>query len=345
MKIFNLDDYEFDRIKFLLEISKNSSSSINYLNDNQNFLSNLLTKTSHKIFKNNKIDKFYINEVFEIYPNFHNKFSHIITNEKQLMTNFLYVYLPLSKYLYTKSYCQFNNKPLILGVQAHQGCGKTTLTDIISYILKSAYNINSVSTSIDDYYLKFEELQKLKVKDPRFKFRGPPGTHDLNLLSDILNKIRRLENNFYLPLYDKSANQGLGQRIDNRRVIKKPIDVLLFEGWFIGSEPVDQNEFSIYTEDEQNFQKLINDKLKEYVRIWNFVDFWMVIRPKKYQYSKKWRSDAEKKNKQGMKYHTMQEFLNYFWLTVPPEIYFSKIEDRYNNILTLCLDKNRNYYI
>ena len=46
-------------------------------------------------------------------------------------------------------------------------------------------NIKFLCVSIDDFYKTFSDRQELQKNDMRIKFRGPPGTHDI----EILNKL------------------------------------------------------------------------------------------------------------------------------------------------------------
>jgi D-glycerate 3-kinase len=278
---------------------------------------------------------------------------------KKMIEDLYFVYLPFARFLYKEKYknsISIYNKysthktlysSIICGIQAHQGCGKTSLTQIIKYILKNEYELNTEILSIDDLYLTHRELKDLKNKDPRFKYRGPPGTHDLELSIKTLENVKNLKTGFEIPRYNKSAHGGLGDRSDKGEKIFRPIDILLFEGWFLGSDPVEEKELENFQIDREKFefQKLINLKLHFYQPLWKYCDYWVILKPKKYKYSRKWRAQAEKDNKQGMGYKQMQDFLNYFWLSVPPSIYFPKIENQRNPLLTVTLDKYRNYFI
>jgi D-glycerate 3-kinase len=283
--------------------------------------------------------------------------------QRKMLEDLYFVFLPFSRFLYKEKYRlsttnnlenlktanNINNfySPIICGIQAHQGCGKTTLTNILKFLLKNVYELNSEILSIDDVYLTYKELNDLKNKDQRFKYRGPPGTHDMELTRKILENVKKCKTGYEFPRYNKSANKGLGDRAEKGEYVNRPVDVLLFEGWFLGSDPVDEKILENFQEDKEklDFQKLINKKLYGYQPLWNYVDYWVILKPKKFEYSRKWRAQAEKDNKQGMGYKQMQDFLNYFWLTVPPSIYFPRIESNKQPVLTITLDKFRNYYI
>lgn len=355
----NLDEYEYDRLHFLAGII-DSKDNLKYIHDNVNFLNNLDEKIKRNLnpSNNNIYEKYVSNEYernlkniefFQIIRHFSHKYQNLYYRKsKKLYEDLFFVYLPLSRYIYKESMTDFRNSSIILGIQAHQGCGKTTFCEIISFLTKNIYELNINSLSIDDIYLSYEELKKLRKEDPRFKFRGPPGTHDVNLGQEILENVKNRKILYDIPRYDKSANKGLGDRAKECIKIYRPLDVLIFEGWFLGSEPVDEDILEKYCTNNQStleFQKLINNNLHNYTPLWNQVNYWIIMKPIKYEFSKKWRHDAEKNNIQKMKYKTLQEFINYFWNTVPPYIYFPRIEKNKNPILTLVIDIDRNFYL
>jgi D-glycerate 3-kinase len=50
--------------------------------------------------------------------------------------------------------------PLVIGIQAVQGCGKTTLVDELESLF-SRMGLKAATVSIDDFYLPFQEQQDL----------------------------------------------------------------------------------------------------------------------------------------------------------------------------------------
>jgi len=370
-KNISFEEYEFDRLQFLASIIDSDVNGMRYIHDNKIFLNSLdkklLNHLSTKIisssntnlynhqpiYENSIINEHDRNlkniEFFQMVNSFSKKFGKIYYRQtKKLYEDLFYIYLPLTRFLYKQSMGdRFQNSAIILGIQAHQGCGKTTFCDVISFLSKNYYDLNVSSLSIDDIYLTFNDLNGVRKMDSRFKFRGPPGTHDLNLGTEILQNVKNLKTNYELPRYNKSANGGLGDRAEVGVSIFRPVDVLIFEGWFLGAEPLEENLIEKFTKNEEtlSFQKLINSKLYYYQPLWNSVNYWMIIKPFKYEYSKKWRHEAEKNNKQKMSYKTLQKFINYFWDSVPPYLYFPRIEKNKNPIFTLVLDLERNFYI
>ena len=103
------------------------------------------------------------------------------------------------------------SKTLILGLSGGQGSGKTTITSIISTILKKYFNKKIFVISIDDFYKTIKERYKLSQNiHPLLQTRGVPGTHDVNI---ILNFFRKLNTNNFkpisLPKFDKSIDDRI----------------------------------------------------------------------------------------------------------------------------------------
>ena len=148
------------------------------------------------------------------------------------------------------------NRPLIQGILGGQGTGKTTLCQVLRLIIgKLGYS--TVSLSLDDLYKTYADRQQLQKADPRLIWRGPPGTHDIDLGIAVLDKLRGsptrhlaavdnpksdalkpdlINKNIEIPRFDKSAYGGAGDR--SQPEIISSADIVLFEGWFVGVNPV-----------------------------------------------------------------------------------------------------------
>ena len=323
----SIEEHEYERLLFLARLR--NQYNISHYNYNKDFFQKI-NKSKLHIDKEKQFLEFC--KIYTGYKESFNKFY--INNDKKLVEDLYNYYIPLANH--------FNKKlsvtnPLIVGIQGHQGCGKSTFCEIIKFITNKYYNINTNSLSIDDLYLPFKDLQNLKLNDPRFKYRGPPGTHDINLGMELLNKIKNRQINFELTRFDKKLMNGLGDRMKNGEMVETPIDLFLLEGWFLGAEPID-----IIVND---LQASVNENLKNYKKMWNFCDEWIILRPYDFKYSKEWRIEAEKVNKQGLDEKTINDFVDFYWNALPPSLYFEKISDNKKILLTTVLDKNRNIYI
>ncbi|MEG4499454.1 glycerate kinase [Microcoleus sp. F10-C6] len=264
------------------------------------------------------------------------------------------LWLPLAMQLSTAK--QSLNRPLIQGILGGQGTGKTTLCQILRLILgKLGYS--TVSLSLDDIYKTYADRQKLQKADPRLIWRGPPGTHDIDLGIAVLDKLRGslthnlaavdnpksdaikpdlINKNIEIPRFDKSAWGGAGDR--SQPEIISGADIVLFEGWFVGVNPVVDaklNEFlagapfPISTEGDCQFARDMNAKLHDYLPLWKRLDRLMVLYPQDYRISQVWRNQAEREmmaaGKSGMTEAEINRFVEYFWKALHPELFIKSM--------------------
>ena len=52
----------------------------------------------------------------------------------------------------------------MIGLTGGQGTGKSTISNILKIILKEAYNLETVTFSIDDFYKTLDERKKCQKK-------------------------------------------------------------------------------------------------------------------------------------------------------------------------------------
>jgi D-glycerate 3-kinase len=237
------------------------------------------------------------------------------------------LWLPLAQTLITAQ--QGLGRPLIQGILGVQGTGKTTLTRSLCSILATLGH-SAIAISIDDFYKTYTERQALKHQDPRLRWRGPPGTHDIPLALQTLRQLKSPTPGkvIAIPRFDKSLHQGEGDRIQPQMI--HPVDIVLFEGWFVGVLPVPAETFAhppepINTPSDQAFASDINQSLFDYLPLWQLIDRLMILYPQDYRLSQQWRQQAEHdlkaQGKTGMSDETLQEFVTYFWRALHPEIF------------------------
>jgi len=141
------------------------------------------------------------------------------------------------------------SKPLIVGLAGLQGSGKSYVVNKVKNTLTAApHNFNVVTFSIDDIYHDFNTLEKLRRDHPDnvlLSHRGEPGTHEVELGSQILQSLLAGKTT-KIPFFDKSLHSGRGDRVseeewfvvehrDDQVSDSGPIaDFVLFEGWCVG---------------------------------------------------------------------------------------------------------------
>ncbi|MBD2776560.1 glycerate kinase [Iningainema tapete] len=222
-------------------------------------------------------------------------------------------------------------RPLIQGILGLQGTGKTTMCKALSSTLHSL-GYRTLNLSLDDLYKTHSERLTLKQLDPRLIWRGPPGTHDVNLGLTLLEQIRRHQSPVIVPRFDKSAHGGLGDRTTPETV--ENIDIVLFEGWFIGVQPINPAAFEtapppILTREDRAFARDMNQQLNQYLPLWKLLDSLILLNPIDYRLSLEWRQKAEQQmiaaGKPGMTDAQIQEFVNYFWRSLHPELFIKPL--------------------
>jgi D-glycerate 3-kinase len=224
--------------------------------------------------------------------------------------------------------------PLIQGILGGQGTGKTTLTQILRQIL-ATLGYCTLGFSIDDLYRTYAERYQLRQADPRLRWRGPPGTHDVELGLATLDRLRTAPPSepIEIPRFDKSLHGGEGDRMPPEVV--QGVDIVLFEGWFLGVRPVAVEQFDqapdpIRTEVDRQFAQDMNQQLKAYLPLWDRLDRLMIIYPEDYRVSKQWRQQAEQQmkalGKTGMSDAMVGEFVEYFWQALHPDLFITPLK-------------------
>ncbi|MCC5646945.1 glycerate kinase [Nostoc sp. CHAB 5824] len=222
-------------------------------------------------------------------------------------------------------------RPLIQGILGGQGTGKTTMCKILSLILDQL-GYRTLSLSLDDLYKTYSDRLVLTQQDPRLIWRGPPGTHDVDLGLNVLDQIRQLQSPVMVPRFDKSAFGGAGDRTNPEMVTG--VDIVLFEGWFVGVRPINADIFDtaplpILTDEDKAFARDINRRLYDYLLLWERLDSLIVLYPTDYRCSLEWRKQAEQQmiaaGKSGMSNAEIEQFVNYFWRSLHPELFIKPL--------------------
>jgi len=256
-------------------------------------------------------------------------------------------YLPLSEWIYSIYSKDFKTK--IIGLSGGQGAGKSTITGILKLILKKKYGLNICVFSIDDFYkTKNERLRMSKKKHPLFITRGVPGTHDIALLNQTIRKLKQKKfRTVLIPKFDKSKDDRY--RKNKWQKIKTKPDIIIFEGWCVGTTHQNNNELKrpinlIEKKYDENlkWRKTVNNLIKKrYKNIFNKIDKLVFLKVPNFNYIIKWRWLQEQKmklttkSKKTMSKTEVKEFIMFYErLTKHMIKNYSKISD-----LTIFLDK------
>tara|TARA_B100001123_G_scaffold94794_1_gene109170 strand:- start:1315 stop:2247 length:933 start_codon:yes stop_codon:yes gene_type:complete len=218
-------------------------------------------------------------------------------NKEKMIKCFL---IPVSFWIAKKT-CKKN--PFILGLSGGQGAGKTTISSIITLILKKYFKLNVFKISIDDFYKTRKERYLLSKKiSPLLMTRGVPGTHDINIIINFLKKLKNRNFKYVqLPKFDKSIDDRCKKRLWYK--IKKKPDVIIFEGWCVGARAQNYSMLkkSINLLEKQNdkkmiWRKFVNYQLKtKYKMVFRKLDNIIYLKANNFSLLQKWRIKQEKK--------------------------------------------------
>jgi len=208
------------------------------------------------------------------------------------------------------------SRPLVLGLQAPQGAGKTTL---VTHLLRrlEERGLRAAGVSIDDFYLTRTEQLALAAThpgNPYLEHRGYPGTHDIGLGVRTLLALRQIRPEVHVPVpvYDKSAHGGRGDRAPERdwRTVTGPLDLVLVEGWMLGFTPVLESQLP----DPQ--MAAPNRALANYAEWYGHIDQWIVLRAAQPEFVLEWRVEAEErmkaKGKPGLSREAIEDYVRRF---------------------------------
>lgn len=214
-------------------------------------------------------------------------------------------YLPLAKWLLQQHRPQGT---LFLGINGSQGSGKSTLADFLQRILEQQ-GLTAASLSIDDLYLtRAQRINLAETVHPLLLTRGVPGTHDTTMGIDLLDQLSRLTHGqaLRLPRFDKAIDDR--QPEPNWPVVLGPVDVVILEGWCVGSlpqqdralrEPVNKLEAD---EDPGGiWRQYVNTRLAEdYQTLFSKIHKLVVLKAPSFDCVYQWRLEQEHKLAEDM---------------------------------------------
>jgi D-glycerate 3-kinase len=218
-------------------------------------------------------------------------------NKNRMIKSFL---IPICFWIFKKA---SKKKPLILGLSGGQGIGKTTISSIITLILKKYFKLNIFKISIDDFYKTRKERFLLSKKiHPLLMTRGVPGTHDINIMLNFFKRVKK--NNFKslkLPKFDKAIDDRCKK--SSWYTIKKRPDIIIFEGWCVGAmaqknSMLKKSINSLEKTNDQNliWRKFVNNQLKtKYKKLFGHLDNLLYLKAKNFNLLQQWRIKQEKK--------------------------------------------------
>ena len=232
--------------------------------------------------------------------------------KEKMLKSFL---IPLCDWIAQKA---DKKKPYFVGLAGGQGTGKTTISSLISIILKKYFKKNVFRVSIDDFYKTRKDRLKLsKSIHPMLMTRGVPGTHDLKLMQTFFKNVKQKSfRSIKVPKFDKSIDDRYPKK--NWYNINKKPDIIIFEGWCVGAKAEENKSLlkSINTMERNRDKKLIwrkyvNVQLKtNYKKLYSQLNSLVYLKAKDFSLLQKWRLKQENKLKLKSKKNSKNKIMN-----------------------------------
>ena len=233
----------------------------------------------------------------------------LIVSDPTMAVRIYHLYLPIYYFVRSqvRTASQGNSGALAVGLSAPQGCGKTTLVNLLVDLFE-ADGLACAAVSIDDFYLTGAEQERRASEhpaNPLLQVRGNAGTHDLPLGTQVLTRLKRrkpgraaaADEPLHIPRYDKAARGGRGDRAprDSWVVAPEAVDVVLLEGWMAGfsSLPAARITGDAALSAHHGLVE-VNARLKDYEEWHALMDAWVVLAVDNVACVYEWRLQAER---------------------------------------------------
>ena len=195
-------------------------------------------------------------------------------------------------------------RTFLLGINGAQGTGKSTLAAYLQLALEQGCGWRVAVLSIDDFYLtKVARAQLAEEIHPLLATRGVPGTHDIRMLADCVERLRALQSNetMALPRFDKSLDDRANS--DSWPTVSGPIDLLILEGWCVGSMPQSKeamreaiNDLEEHQDTSGDWRRYVNEQLDGlYAGLFARLDALVFLQAPNFDAIYRWRVQQEEK--------------------------------------------------
>ena len=178
--------------------------------------------------------------------------------------------------------------PFIFGISGGQGAGKSTLSAALVRAL-AAKGKTALTLSLDDFYLsKAARLHLAQTVHPLCATRGVPGTHNVELLAQVLNGLAQAapDKPVHLPRFSKSHDDTLPET-PGAPVTSSP-DFILLEGWCVGGraaciKPTPQNNWEETHDPQSVWKQWSQASARAYQPIWDMAQATLLLRQKDFE--------------------------------------------------------------
>lgn len=201
----------------------------------------------------------------------------------------------------------------MLGINGAQGSGKSTLAAFLVEHLAAHQGLRALAVSLDDFYLSRADRSRLAATvHPLLITRGVPGTHDVRRGIACLRALRHLQEgqSCALPKFSKATDDALGPEHD--RLIHQRPDLVLFEGWCVGTPPQGDaeqtapvNELERSEDADGRWRRYVNQQLVgAYAEWFAELDALVYLQVPGWTEVRAWRAQQERETAAGHQGHS-----------------------------------------
>lgn len=137
--------------------------------------------------------------------------------------------------------------------------------------------------------------------------RGPPGTHDVDLATRVLDSIKKINESggahVDLPIFDKSLCGGEGDRSSDTVGVDGPLDIFVLEGWSFGfgalspsalDERISAKDGKYFPRHDARSLEDLNGYLADFAKaVYPHFEVLVQVEPDTYEHVFKWRLQQE----------------------------------------------------
>jgi len=209
---------------------------------------------------------------------------------------------PLAERLAHSSKVQ--EQPLVVGINGCQGSGKSTLAQALAWLLKQDHQLSSCVLSLDDFYLTQAERHQLDLDvHPLLAQRGVPGTHDTQMATQLLKRLKSGQCPLDIPVFNKADDERAPT--EQWQQIKIAPSIIIIEGWCLGVPPQNfleliepVNDLEKKEDRDGIWRHFVNTQLQQhYQPLFALIDTTIMLQAPSFDCVFQWRTEQEEKLK------------------------------------------------